>query len=273
MKALIFVLSLSLLSCAGYVSKDKLRKGLSMCKKTVNGQRYDVDRLKKQLETLQTAQAAVAKKRVIETSKETNRDRWEATYVDVSERMRQVLVDVDHQLSIRRGALVVSLELGAFFSSGDDTLTDNGGHIVHKLATVLKTLDNRQALITCRSVDVPPVEKKAEPVSARELAAKRAIAVAAGLEWRGVDPEFLITGGVDADATYRRSEPAPESAAEEAEETAGDDIDDLLVTDKPEESAEATEEAPVEPEIAALGVIEIEILPREDELPFFPQVL
>lgn len=236
------ILSLALVSSIACGRTERLIKDAESCKKDLTSSQYMIDHLKERLaappepkETEPVAEPAAPENDMFEP--------WEAAFVDIAERVRRSLTDVEHEVSVVNGALVVSLNVEQLFPQGEDNLHDDGGHIVHKLAVVLKTFETRHILILCRSSDVASSSKKrAEAGTNRDLAMRRSLAVISSLEWREVDPALLIV--------------------------AAQGIDAPPVTDE-----DAGVETKEEDAIEHLGVVEFHILPRAEELPPFPEVL
>lgn len=228
-----FIPLLAVLACACGPSKEDLLRDADSCRKELSSNQYMVNHLKEELGAMRkAAETPVEEEPPLPLSVQA----WEEAFVDISERMRLTLTDVQHSVRVEAGTLIVAIPAKEIFAPGSDTLGDDGSAVVHKAALVLETLDQRDILVTCRASDVTLVKKNPKVTTNRELALQRALAVSASLEWRGVDPAHLVAGGYNAD-------PATGSEGEGGSTDA--DLTDI-------------------------GVVEFHILPLPEELPDFP---
>jgi flagellar motor protein MotB len=233
---------------SGCGRKEALLRDLDSCRKEITSHTYMIDHLKEQVkEEKQKVEEMAALEEA--PPPEITLDEWEAAYVDLAERIRLALEGVKHTMDVRAGTLVVTVKSELLFPAGDQALSEEGSLIVHKIALVLKTLENRQTFIACRALDITLAKKSLKVKTNRELAVKRALAVASSLEWHGVDPKTLVAGGYNDDPV---SETSGEAEADAASETSDED------------------ETGNDDDMSNIGVVEFHIPPIDAEMPEFP---
>jgi hypothetical protein len=245
-KITVFTIIFSLLlGCGG---KKALIKDLETCKKDLTSSQYKIEHLEERAKAME---AAANKPVEDDFASDPSLDLWKEVFFDIAERFKNALEGVDFELGVEHGALMISFGAHQLFTAGDSELHEEGGDLVQKLASVLKILEDREILITGRALDAELADAASGIKTSRELAVRRSTVLVTSLEWQEVDPMSLIAAG-------RNTIPS-EDAGEKARDTASD-----------AESHGADEELVEEDGMSNLGVMEIHILPRNEELPEFP---
>jgi hypothetical protein len=235
-----------LLGCGG---KKALLKDLETCKKDLKSSQYKIEHLEERAKAME---AAANKPVEDDFASDPSLDLWKEVFADIAERFKNTLEGVDYELGVNHGALVISFGAHQLFTAGDSELHEEGGDLVQKLASVLKILEDREILITGRALDAELADADAGVKTSRELAVRRSTVLATSLEWQQVNPMSLIAAG-------NNTTPS-DDAGEKAKDTASDAGSDGVGEELAEEDG-----------MSNLGVVEIHILPRNEELPEFPK--
>jgi len=116
------------------------------------------------------------------------------------------------KIILRNGRLVVQLPNAILYDLGKGQLKPEGVKIVETLATVLKTIPNRNFLIAGHTDNVPVKKRSQVFTSNWQLSALRALGVVLLLQERGVSPKQLAVVG------YGEFMPLADNGTEEGRE-------------------------------------------------------
>ena len=130
-----------------------------------------------------------------------------AKYRQVIEKFQKLVSSGKLKIRIVRGSMVVEMASNILFPSGKDKLHKEGQAALEELASILRTIEDRNFQIAGHTDNVPIKNKKFK--SNWELSTARAVTVVKFLQEAGVDPLHLSASG------YAEFQPAADNASDE----------------------------------------------------------
>ncbi|MEM1346996.1 MAG: OmpA family protein, partial [Myxococcota bacterium] len=117
-----------------------------------------------------------------------------AQYRALTKKLASMVASGKLAVNIRSGKMVIQLGNNILFDVGKTKLKDEGREALVEVATVLKTIGDRQFLVAGHTDD-EPVTRASKFASNWELSTARAVNVVTFLQQQGVDPKVLAAAG------------------------------------------------------------------------------
>lgn len=136
-------------------------------------------------------------------------ERRRDAYQDVVSLLDMALEDMDYEIAVIHGRLVVQLPNSILFDFGKAELKPEGKEALDKVADVLRQTPKRNFLLAGHTDNIPVGKKNPKFKSNWELSMRRSLAVMEYLVTSGIDPALLGAAG------YGEHHPVSDNGTEE----------------------------------------------------------